>query len=159
MSTITTNWVDSELSCADFGDERLTKRFIGIAKRFASTFGSNISSSFSSWKEIKAAYRFFSNQKVTVDTILIPLSFEIKTDATTIAWTLESIKGDKKSINASFAQRDMYQSTDFADIGDNESDPFLMNMMNLGFIEHGNSGFYDSNGNDMGARNNHGHAH
>lgn len=62
---------------------------------------------------------------------------------------------DKKRINNFFTLRENYQSTDYADIGDNESDPFLSNMINLGFIEHGASGFYNANGEVMAAE----HAH
>ena len=62
---------------------------------------------------------------------------------------------DKKQINNFFTLRESYKSTDYADIGDNESDPFLSNMINLGFIEHGASGFYNANGEVMAA----GHAH
>lgn len=89
--------------------------------------------------------------------LALPLAFEIHTTANTIEWQLAEIVGTQDSINTAMAQREHYQSTDFADIGDNESDPFLMSMINLGFIEHGNSGFYDSHGNDIGAKN--GHAH
>ncbi|VAW78389.1 hypothetical protein MNBD_GAMMA12-2919 [hydrothermal vent metagenome] len=65
-------WVKGELSSACFGDQRLNSRFIQIAGQLASKFGGNISSSFNQWKEIKAAYRFFSNDKVNTGTILSP---------------------------------------------------------------------------------------
>jgi len=66
------SWVTTELQSADFGDDRLTKRFVAIATRFASKFGSNISSSFFQWKDIKATYRFFENKKITIDAMLEP---------------------------------------------------------------------------------------
>lgn len=65
-------WVEAEFSSANFGDARLNKRFISIAKQLASKFGCNIASSFSQWKDIKATYRFFANKKVTMDSILAP---------------------------------------------------------------------------------------
>ena len=43
-----------------------------------------------------------------------------------------------------------YGTTDYTNIGDNESDPFLISMINLGFIEDHAHGFYDSKGNIMG---------
>lgn len=42
-----------------------------------------------------------------------------------------------------------YKDLDFADVGDSESDPFIAKMITQGFIQHGNSGFYDSNGNPI----------
>jgi len=42
-----------------------------------------------------------------------------------------------------------YNDLDFADVGDSESDPFIAKMITQGFIQHGNSGFYDSNGNQL----------
>ncbi|MDB2386539.1 hypothetical protein N9W21_04260 [Shewanella sp.] len=49
-----------------------------------------------------------------------------------------------------------YQDIDFADVGDNESDPFLAKMIHQGFIQQGSSGFYDSQGNPLSAA---GHSH
>ena len=65
-------WITAELGNADFGDERLTKRLLLIGRRLLSRCGENISSSFSSWKDIKASYRFFSNGKVNSAAILGP---------------------------------------------------------------------------------------
>ncbi|MBO6754433.1 MULTISPECIES: hypothetical protein [Spongiibacter] len=70
-------------------------------------------------------------------------------------WTLMSVNRDAKAVAAFFAERDAFQSTDYSDIGDNESDPFLSKMINLGFISHGASGIYNSQGQDIG----HGHNH
>lgn len=70
-------------------------------------------------------------------------------------WRLEAIEHDKEVIELTFSQRANYQSTDFADIGDNESDPFLIKMINLGFIEHGSSGIYNANGESMPIQHNH----
>ncbi len=77
-----------------------------------------------------------------------------------LSWTFIELNPEADAAKQALADRQAYMSTDFADIGDNETDPFLRNMINLGFIDHGNSGFYDSEGNDMGAANDHhGHAH
>lgn len=40
-----------------------------------------------------------------------------------------------------------YDATDFTDIGDNEADPFLSQMINMGFIEHAGEAVYDAEGN------------
>jgi len=64
---------------------------------------------------------------------------------------------EPKKIEEFFRIRGSYQTTDYADIGDNESDPFLLKMMNLGFIKHGASGFYDAQGHALKKRHNHHH--
>ncbi len=74
---------------------------------------------------------------------------------TLTVWRRLEIVSDPATVQAAFDRRASYLSTDYADIGDNESDPFLLRMINLGFIEHGGSGFYDADGHDMGAA----HAH
>lgn len=63
-----------------------------------------------------------------------------------ISYTLSEIITDDKQINEKFLSWGSYQATDYADIGDDHSDPFLLKMVNLGFIEHGASGFYNSDG-------------
>lgn len=70
-------------------------------------------------------------------------------------WQLQKIEHNKDVIDKVFAQRANYQSTDFADIGDNESDPFLIKMINLGFIDHSASGIYNANGESMAIEHNH----
>ena len=51
-------------------------------------------------------------------------------------WQLQTFDHDKNEVLSFFAQKDSYQMTDYADIGDNEADPFLAKMINQGFIEH-----------------------
>lgn len=65
-------------------------------------------------------------------------------------WHLESVINDAEIIKAAFDKRDSFYATDYADVGDNESDPFLLKMINLGHIAHGGSGFYDADGHDIG---------
>ncbi|WP_213611534.1 hypothetical protein [Pseudoalteromonas sp.] len=60
--------------------------------------------------------------------------------------SLNKVNSDAQVITAQFAKLDNFQTTDYADIGDNESDPFLAKMINLGFIEHGATGFYNQQG-------------
>ncbi len=66
------SWIEAEFNDIDFGDLRLTKRFMDVTQGLASNSEKNISSSFDSWKDIKACYRFFSNDKVDASSILIP---------------------------------------------------------------------------------------
>lgn len=72
-------------------------------------------------------------------------------------WAMEKLTTSKAQINAQFANWSDYQLTDYADVGDNESDPFLSKMINLGFVSHGATGFYDANGNQMPAEHSHHH--
>lgn len=74
-----------------------------------------------------------------------------------VTWSLEELIQDKNRVIESIRQRQNYQTTDYADIGDNESDPFLLNMINLGFIAHGAGGFYDTEGNVIEAEHHHTH--
>ncbi len=70
-------------------------------------------------------------------------------------WTLTEVNHDAKEVDRFFAQRSQYQTTDFADIGDDHSDPFLTKMVTLGFIEKGASGFYDDKGNALAGGHHH----
>jgi hypothetical protein len=90
----------------------------------------------------------------------LPLFYEDKTAESTFTLSLINKLNDSNTINEFFKLRDAYQTTDYADIGDNESDPFLLGMINLGFIEHGASGFYNAKGQQIPAQNEHGqHQH
>ena len=61
-------------------------------------------------------------------------------------WTLTSLTSDAAKVAAFFTAREDYHATDYADIGDNESDPFFRKMIRLGFVDHGASGFYNADG-------------
>lgn len=66
-----------------------------------------------------------------------------------VIWELVSVIKDQGKVKQLFRSRSAYMMTDYADIGDNESDPFLMKMINLGFVAHGSSGMYDQHGNAL----------
>ena len=72
-------------------------------------------------------------------------------------WELTSVSLDEAEIAAEFVKREQYISTDYADIGDDHTDPFLTQMVNLGFIEGGASGFYNAQGEAL--QGEHGHHH
>lgn len=57
-------WTSQEFATLDLGDERLNKRIELIADRFAKSPLSPINNACDNWSETKAAYRFFSNEKV-----------------------------------------------------------------------------------------------
>jgi len=46
----------------------------------------------------------------------------------TTRWQLKSTVDDPARVRAVFEQRESYPSTDFIDVGDNETDPFLRNL-------------------------------
>lgn len=72
-----------------------------------------------------------------------------------VTWKLVATITDPERIRNAFAARADYDMTDYADIGDNESDPFLMRMINTGFVEHGASGFYDAHGHQLEGHHTH----
>lgn len=73
-----------------------------------------------------------------------------------LQWSLDQTFNDEKRIKQLFEKLSAYQTTDYIDIGDNESDPFLLKMMNLGFTEHGSSWVYETRDDAQG---HHGHHH
>lgn len=66
------HWVDEELGTADFGDKRLNKRFIVMAKKFDQSPEERIPKVFVHWSEAKAVYRFFDNEHVSSEKIYEP---------------------------------------------------------------------------------------
>ncbi|GGW95216.1 hypothetical protein [Alteromonas halophila] len=82
-------------------------------------------------------------------------SFTASTANTRSHWSLETLHHNADNTAAFFTKRAQYKSTDFADIGDDHTDPFLTNMVNQGFIEAGASGFYDSHGQAMSGSHSH----
>jgi hypothetical protein len=85
---------------------------------------------------------------------LIKRMTSVLTDKT-IRWQLTEITHNEEDVQQQLNTLYSYQTTDFADIGDNESDPFFRKMINLGFIEHSASGFYDSKGNALSSSHQH----
>jgi len=79
----------------------------------------------------------------------ILVSFEIKNDGkTSYEYTLTDFKKiDVK--NNHLTQVEAYDRTDFADIGDNESDPFFRKMINLGFVAHHEENIINAQGQRM----------
>jgi transposase-like protein/transposase Tn5 family protein len=64
------SWINVETNTADFGDKRLTKRFERILSKVMDAPSKSIPSTFKSWDEILAAYRFFNQEKINPKEIL-----------------------------------------------------------------------------------------
>lgn len=89
----------------------------------------------------------------------LPQFYAVQSKRIKIAYKLDSLKTDTVEIEQFFNEKLSYQTTDYADIGDNESDPFLRKMINLGFVGHGASGIYNAEGQAIPLRDGHGHHH
>lgn len=80
--------------------------------------------------------------------------FDIEQGSMHRTWTLTNADYEA-DVSSFFARRVDYQSTDYADIGDDHTDPFLTKMVTQGFIEAGASGFYDQHGRALEGEHNH----
>jgi Transposase DNA-binding len=63
-------WIGGELGGCDFGDERLKKRFLTLVGRLSEGVGETIPAACQDWANTKAAYRFFSNDRVDEQKVL-----------------------------------------------------------------------------------------
>lgn len=66
----TSDWLEKELSACNFKDERIEKRFKLLCKQLWKGLGEPIPFACQDWSNIKAAYRFLSNERVTEYEIL-----------------------------------------------------------------------------------------
>ena len=60
------SWVDREVAGCKFEDARLSERFRKLLKQIGSAIGQAIPFARQDWSNTKAAYRFFSNDRVEV---------------------------------------------------------------------------------------------
>ncbi|GAA4895826.1 hypothetical protein GCM10023333_31280 [Ferrimonas pelagia] len=77
-------------------------------------------------------------------------------------YQLKSHQHDRVAVDNELSQLQQYPTVDYADVGDMENDPFLAQMINQGFLQHGASGFYNAQGESLGAQHkdhDHDHAH
>jgi hypothetical protein len=65
-----TSWLDGELAECDFTDRRLEKRFRVLVEKLSEGIGETIPMACQDWAATKAAYRFFSNERVSEQEIL-----------------------------------------------------------------------------------------
>ena len=63
-------WIDQELAGCQFGDVRLDKRFRALVEQLSERVGESIPLVCQDWTNTKAAYRFFSNERVGEEAIL-----------------------------------------------------------------------------------------
>jgi transposase-like protein/transposase Tn5 family protein len=65
-------WAENEMATADFGDERLDMRAVTLLSQLGNRPNLSIPAACGGRAEMKAAYRFFDNDKVTFDKVLEP---------------------------------------------------------------------------------------
>jgi len=65
-------WAQMEFALARLGDQRRTQRLVKIATRLAQSPGGTLPQAMPQWGELKAAYRFFSQPKISYEDILRP---------------------------------------------------------------------------------------
>jgi hypothetical protein len=66
------DWVEEEFSEADFGDRRLNRRVVRIAKAFYAQPQANIPQACQRRNETKATYRFFDHPETDMEKVLVP---------------------------------------------------------------------------------------
>jgi hypothetical protein len=64
------SWIEQECRGCDFGDVRLEKRFAKLIEQISGGVGNSIPLACADWANTKAAYRFFSNDRVSEEEIL-----------------------------------------------------------------------------------------
>ena len=73
MSASSSNaWIMHEIKTADLGDKRLDKRLGNVLEMLSRKPQESITVKSNNWAEVKAAYRFFDNDGVTMDNVLAP---------------------------------------------------------------------------------------
>ncbi|MEY9420444.1 hypothetical protein ABIF69_006886 [Bradyrhizobium japonicum] len=70
LTTGIETWVDREVAGCEFKDERLGRRFCKLLAQIGSDMGQSIPLVCQDWANTKAAYRFFSNERVDEADIL-----------------------------------------------------------------------------------------
>lgn len=63
-------WVAEETAACGLGDARLNRRLGTMLEAMGDRPGKSLPTAFQDWANTKAAYRFFSNEKVSEDAIL-----------------------------------------------------------------------------------------
>ena len=88
------------------------------------------------------------------DTLSLPLSLTTVRDGKQQQWLATRLLS-ASDVTQRFATWQRYADTDYADIGDNETDPFLAQMINQGFIEHSEHAAYNSKGQPLSGQHIH----
>jgi hypothetical protein len=69
---LSTPWFSEELTTANLNDKRLNELYKEILEAFGNSPNASIPAALGGRAELKAAYRFFDNEKVTPETLLAP---------------------------------------------------------------------------------------
>ena len=69
---MTTDWIPAELETVDLNDKRLDRRFVEVLRSLSQQPNVSIPAACGGYAETMAAYRFFSNEKTTIENILAP---------------------------------------------------------------------------------------
>lgn len=80
------SWASEEMKGARLGDERLNRRAVRILEGLGNKPTPSIPAALGGWAETQAAYRFFSNEKVSADLVLAP-----HTEATLVRCRQEAV--------------------------------------------------------------------
>lgn len=72
LQELSDGWVEFELQGADFGDERLNRRYTKVLGKMSKMPQSAFNQSAEDLSEMLGAYRFISNKKVTAEKLLAP---------------------------------------------------------------------------------------
>lgn len=65
-------WAQMEFALAELGDVRLSRRLVQVASAIAQCPSGTLPQALPQWSELKAAYRLFSNPKVSYEVIIEP---------------------------------------------------------------------------------------
>ena len=65
MEDVPEKWFDHEIAACEFADARLAKRLRMLLERMGGAMGDSIPLACQDWANTKAAYRFFSNDRVS----------------------------------------------------------------------------------------------
>ena len=64
------DWAQLEFADANLGDARRTKRLVAIGRALATCPSGTLPQAFPEWAQLKAAYRFFNNERISYQKIL-----------------------------------------------------------------------------------------
>ncbi|PYJ08569.1 MAG: IS4 family transposase [Verrucomicrobia bacterium] len=67
-----TRWAQMEFALAELGDARLSRRLVQVASAIAQFPSGTLPQALPEWSELKAAYRLFSNPKVSYEAVIEP---------------------------------------------------------------------------------------
>jgi hypothetical protein len=97
---------------------------------------------------------------VWLSNLRLPESMQHRRDNVKMSWKLVGLENQLDKITDYLQKLDNYPLIDYSDIGDNESDPFLQKMINLGFVAHSDPFYYSGkNGIYKNSSEPHVHAH